>query len=435
MSPAQKWEGSREGKALERPYPAVTYAGDGRPHPASPYAGEEKTSPALIREGFREGKALERPYPASPYAGEEKTSPALRWEGETLCSLYVHVPFCERKCGYCSFYSVMKYEERISSWLEGIAREAEKYSGAGIQTLYIGGGTPSVLPLTQWHSLMTTLHAHFDLSSLTESTCEANPNSLTPELVNFLKDNGFTRISLGVQSLNDDELRTLGRIHDSRQALQAMQIVKDSGLSLSCDLIFAIPGQTLRTWDYSLRTVMNYAGHISTYQLTLEPDTPLAQNYNNESLNTAGYALYRYAQYMLPRHRFTQYEISSFAPDGQECRHNIAYWHQDDVIALGPSAVSYIDGVRTANPRTLNAWLAGEEPEREVLSPRDRAVELAILSLRTKWGISREDLLPELEAVIASMPDDLFVKTPERIALTQKGMRLGNAIWCEMLGV
>ena len=350
-------------------------------------------------------------------------------------SLYIHVPFCERKCDYCSFYSVRRDEEKISAWLEAVDHEARKYSGASVRTLYVGGGTPSVLTPAHWHSLMRTIRTHFDMSSLTEATCEANPNSLTPELAGFLKANHFTRVSLGVQSLNDDELHTLGRIHDSHQALQAMQLVRDSGLMLSCDLIFAIPGQTLRTWAESLRTVMNYAGHISTYQLTLEPDTPLAALYDNEKLNTAGYKLYRYAQYMLPRHGYSQYEISSFAPDGQECRHNIAYWHQDNVIALGPSAVSYIDGVRLANPRTLEAYLAGDEPEREELSPRDRRIELAILSLRTKWGISRKDLLPKLEDVIASMPDDLFAITPERIALTQKGMRLGNAIWCEFLGV
>ena len=251
----------------------------------------------------------------------------------------------------------------------------------------------------------------------------------------FLRKHDFSRISLGVQSLSDEELRTLGRIHDSVQALRAMELVKESGLKLSCDLIFAIPGQNLRSWNESLRSVMKYTGHISTYQLTLEPDTPLGKYYGNEELNAAGYEFYRYAQYMLPRQGFGQYEISSFARDGQECRHNIAYWHHEDVIALGPSAVSYIDGVRTVNPKTLGEYLSGGLPEHEELTPRDRAIELAILSLRTKWGISRRDLLPEIWAVIQGMPADLFVMDDEHIALTQKGMRLGNAIWCEMIGL
>ena len=350
-------------------------------------------------------------------------------------SLYVHVPFCERKCGYCSFYSVRRDDALISAWLEAVAREAGKYSGVSLRTVYIGGGTPSVLTLPQWQKLMGIIRANFELSSLIEATCEANPNSLTQEHVTFLREHNFSRISLGVQSMNDSELHTLGRIHDSVQALRAMNLVKESGLNLSCDLIFGIPGQNLRSWNDSLRTVIDYAGHISTYQLTLEQDTPLANFYDNDELNAAGYKFYRYAQYFLPRHGFSQYEISSFAPDGQECRHNIAYWHQEDVIALGPSAVSYIDGVRIANPKSLGEYFAGVRPEREELSPRERAVELAILSLRTKWGIARKDLLPEIEDVIRGMPADLFVMDEEHAALTQKGMRLGNAVWCEMRGV
>ena len=158
-------------------------------------------------------------------------------------SLYVHVPFCERKCGYCSFYSVTG-REYVSSWLEAVSREAESYSRHGrvsVSTLYIGGGTPTVLTLTEWETLMGIIRRNFDTSAITEATCEANPSSLTPEHVAFLKANNFTRISLGVQSLNDSELLTLGRLHDSRSALAAMNTVKSSGLELSCDLIFAIP--------------------------------------------------------------------------------------------------------------------------------------------------------------------------------------------------
>ena len=342
--------------------------------------------------------------------------------------LYIHVPFCERKCGYCSFYSVKVNDEAVASWLAGLEREAGKFSSAHVRTVYIGGGTPSVLNISQWQELMRILRAHFELSGVIEATTEANPNSLTPEHMNFFRDNNFSRISLGVQSLNDDELHTLGRLHDSQQALSAMELVKSSGLILSCDLIFAIPGQTLRTWDRSLRTVMKYARHISTYQLTLEPEVPMYSRYGSDDLNAEGYKYYRYAQYMLPRNGFSQYEISSFAPEGFECRHNMSYWDHSEVIALGPSASGYVDGIRyTNNP---DGTITNEE-----LSSREKAIELAILSLRTKWGIARKDLLPEIEAVLSSMPEDLFMKTPERIALSQRGMRLGNAIWCELLGV
>ena len=192
-------------------------------------------------------------------------------------SLYVHVPFCERKCGYCSFYSVRAGAGDAEAWLDGIARDAVKFRGTEVMTLYIGGGTPSVLSLSHWQELMRTIHHNFNTLHLLEATAEANPNSLTEEHIAFFRDNGITRVSLGVQSLNDEELATLGRLHDSRQALRAMEMVRDAGLNLSCDLIFAVPGQTLRTWAGSLRTVMQYASHISTYQLTLEPDTPMGK--------------------------------------------------------------------------------------------------------------------------------------------------------------
>ncbi|MBR4196981.1 MAG: radical SAM family heme chaperone HemW [Synergistaceae bacterium] len=351
-------------------------------------------------------------------------------------SLYVHVPFCERKCGYCSFYSMAGGRELIPAWLEALKREAESYSRDGkipLSTLYIGGGTPTFLTVTEWDTLMTIIRANFSTSAITEATTEANPASLTPEHVSFFRDNNFTRISLGVQSMNDSELLTLGRLHDSRSAEKAMSLVKSSGLNLSCDLIFAIPGQTLRSWDYSLRRVMEYACHISCYQLTLEPGVPMWEKFGGDDLNGAGYKFYRYAQYMLPRHNFGQYEISNFALPGHECRHNLAYWNHSDVIAIGPSAVSYVDGVRCANPSELGKYIAGVKGEREKLSPRDSELELVILSLRTKFGVPRKNLLPEIERAISEMPADLFVFTPERIALSPRGMRLGNYIWSEIM--
>ena len=349
------------------------------------------------------------------------------------CGLYIHVPFCERKCGYCSFFSIANGTQYISLWLEAVEREASRYERVPLSTIYIGGGTPTVLTLQQWQKLIAIIHRHFDTSAIIEATSEANPNSITCEQVEFLRKNNFTRVSLGVQSLNDCELETLGRLHDSDTAVKAMKLVKSSGLNLNCDLIFAVPGQNLRTWDKSLRSVIEYADHVSCYQLTLEPDAPLFEKYGREDLNNFGYNFYRYAQYFLPRHGFSQYEISNFSPDGFECRHNMAYWNHSDVIALGPSAVSYVDGVRYSNPRTLSEYISGAPAVKEKLTQRERAVELAVLSLRTKWGVSRKNLLPEIEKAIAGMPADLFVITPERIALSPRGMRLGNYIWSEIM--
>jgi len=354
----------------------------------------------------------------------------------SLYSLYVHVPFCEKKCCYCSFYSLAGYENKIDSWLENLELEAKRYNlnpKIKIKTLYIGGGTPTILKISQWRELMRILNENFNLENLIEATTEANPNSLTPEHIKFFLENNFTRVSLGVQSLNDGELKILGRLHDSKKALEAMRLVKNSGLLLNCDLIFAIPGQTLRTWANSLKTVIKFASHISTYQLTLEPETPLAQNFDNEKLNEDGYKFYRYAQYYLPRKNFFQYEISNFSPDGNECKHNLAYWTQENVIALGPSAVSYIDGVRYKNPASISKYFNENLIEREKLSPRESKIEKIILAFRTKWGVNYKDLLPEAKKILDSMPEDLFIKSPERIVLSPRGMRLGNSIWCELI--
>ena len=347
--------------------------------------------------------------------------------------LYIHVPFCEKKCGYCSFYSITNGTQHTSSWLEALEREASRFGRLSLSTIYIGGGTPTVLTLSQWQELAAIIHRNFDTSALIEATSEANPNSITREHVEFFRENNFTRVSLGVQSLDNSELETLGRLHDSDAAINAMKLVKSYGLNLSCDLIFGIPGQTLRTWDRSLRSVIEYADHVSCYQLTLEPDAPLFAKYGGEDLNDFGYKFYRYAQYFLPRHGFSQYEISNFSREGFECRHNMSYWDHSNVIALGPSAVSYVDGVRYSNPRTLREYVSGVLPVKEKLTQRETEIELAVLSLRTKWGVSRKNLLPEIEEAVSGMPADLFVITPERIALSPRGMRLGNYIWSEIM--
>jgi len=325
---------------------------------------------------------------------------------------------------------------KIDSWLKNLELEAKIYyrePKIKIKTLYIGGGTPTVLKIFQWLELMKILNENFDLENLIEATTEANPNSLTPEHIKFFLENKFTRVSLGVQSLNDDELKILGRLHDSKKALEAMKLVKDSGLILSCDLIFAIPGQTLRTWAESLKTVIKFSDHVSTYQLTLEPETPLGKKYDNKKLNEAGYKFYRYAQYYLPRKNFLQYEISNFAPEGNECKHNLAYWTQSNVIALGPSAVSYIDGIRYKNPESISKYFSKNLIEYEKLSPHELEIEKIILALRTKFGIEKSKIFPEAKKILDSMPEDLFIKSPERIALSPRGMRLGNSIWCELI--
>ena len=361
--------------------------------------------------------------------------------------LYVHVPFCERKCGYCSFYSVIVNDSRVDSWLHELEANLEilrekflgNYGGKiRIRTLYFGGGTPSVLGISVWEKLFGILRENFVLENCVEATVEANPNSLNENLLSFLRDNHVTRISLGVQSLNDHELEILGRLHDSKQALHALELVKNYGFDLNADLIFAIPEQNIRSWDKSLSGVINSgADHISTYQLTLEPDSRMYASFGNVDFNVNGYYFYRYAQYVLPRKNFQQYEISNFATENHECIHNLSYWKQENMLALGRSASGYIDGTRYKFSHE-NSEL---ELESEKLDINARAREAAILLLRTKYGIAKREFISEfgsenfssIERILKQMPDDLFVRTRENLALSAKGMRVGNAIWSEII--
>ena len=378
--------------------------------------------------------------------------------------LYVHVPFCKAKCAYCDFYSIalksstpdglLKSKLEINSWLDALELETKFWRGlAGgklkINTLYIGGGTPSILDLSEWQRLIKIILSLCDLKFLSEASVEANPSSLilNKDLIKFWRENFITRVSLGVQSLNDKELKILGRIHDAKMALSALDLIINSGLNANADLIFAIPSQDLRSWSNSLKLIIKSgATHISAYNLTLEPDTPLGKIYSEQDLPD-GYKFYRYAQWLLAKKNFAQYEISNFALKNFECLHNKLYWQQENVLALGPAASGYIDGLRYKNPESLSEYYKNLNnfknifASSEVLDLKDKAVECAILNLRTREGINKinfinkfgEDLFNKIKNILLGLPENLFYIDDERIALSAAGMRVGNAVWAELL--
>ena len=374
-------------------------------------------------------------------------------------SLYLHVPFCVSKCNYCAFYSEAldgtpsSAAASIEGWLSALSREAGYIHAIWggrpcLRTLYIGGGTPTILSLSEWKRLFRVLEDTFDFSAVEEVTVEANPCSLTDGHLSLWRDSLVTRVSLGVQSLRDDDLSWLGRRHDARAALRALEKTCSSGFDVSADLIFGLPSQTLRTWRDSLRRVLDLGvGHVSTYQLTLEPGTPLGDA--SPSL-PEGYSFYRFAQGYLPRKGLEQYEIASFSRPGKECRHNVAYWRQEAVLALGPAAWGYIRGFRYHNAPTFREYLdltatqlSIVEAERLGTSEEDvsQGIEAAILALRTKWGIDTasfaarfgESLMKEVLRVLRNIPSRLVRFFEGGVCLTPSGMRVGNAIWIELL--
>ncbi|MDD4859853.1 MAG: radical SAM family heme chaperone HemW [Dehalococcoidales bacterium] len=302
--------------------------------------------------------------------------------------LYVHVPFCVRKCAYCDFYSLPLRQPPIGAYIAAILHEANTYARMSFHTLYLGGGTPSLLGAGGLRKLTEGLRHTFDLSGLTEATIEVNPESATGELLTTARKTGFNRVSIGVQSLSDAELAAVGRVHNSAQAVDAVKRAVKSGFSdISADLIIGLPGQDRRSLRTSLETVLGPGvWHLSLYCLSLEDGTPLAAdrpaNLPSDDIQAE---LFEQARIFLTQRGFVHYEISNFALPGHECLHNLNYWRGGEYLGLGPAAASHLNGKRFKNRPDLQAYLenpAGLITDIEQLSLRDKAAEEAMLRLR-----------------------------------------------------
>ena len=377
---------------------------------------------------------------------------AMESSADKEVSLYIHVPFCRSKCAYCSFYSFVPKAGQIERWLSCVGKELlyvkEKFAcGRPFVTIYVGGGTPSIMDIGQWKTFFAALGA-LPKTADCEFTIEANPESIEAEKLSLWKDNGVNRVSIGVQSLDDAELRLCGRRHSAEQALRALETAQDFGFRVSADLIFGLPYQTLRGWHGNMsRLVRLGIEHISLYQLMIEPDSFWGRHTPADLPD--GYPMYRWAQYYLPKKGLAQYEIASFAAKGEESRHNMAYWIRSDVCAAGPAAWGFVGGKRFANAKNFDTWAQRVErgesavDYEEELTGAARASEAAVLALRTSEGIDFEDFARNYGAIwlekilerIDAMPQRYFLRKSGRIALSPSGMRVGNAIWSELIGL
>ncbi len=366
-------------------------------------------------------------------------------------SVYLHVPFCVRKCPYCAFVSHVPKGGERADFPRLVERElnllcSDTRGKIPVDTLYIGGGTPSCLGPRTWEELLKILDQHMKMLPGREISIEANPDSLRREHLALWKEWGVTRVSLGVQSLDDDELRWLGRPHDSRKAMEAIAAVLASGMELSVDLMFGLSGQTLRGWHRTVRSVLDTGlGHVSLYQLTLEEGSRWAREVPGPLAD--GYPLYRWAQWYLPHRGYEQYEIASFARDRKWARHNLAYWYGADVLALGPGAWGFLDGTRYWNHADTESYSAnlikGQLPVKgtETLAPEKAFREAAIVALRTRWGIPLRafrrryghEATQKILDTLQPFPSDLFRSRDNHLALSPKGMRVANPIWESLL--
>ncbi|MEW6443658.1 MAG: radical SAM family heme chaperone HemW [bacterium] len=302
--------------------------------------------------------------------------------------LYVHVPFCVRKCAYCDFYSVPGRSGWIDPFLDAVLTEARSHAGRSFRTLYIGGGTPSLLGPGGLRKLVDGLSGIFDLRGLSEATIEVNPDSATRELLQTAADSRIDRISIGLQSLSDRELTRAGRLHTAAQATAVVRLAKALGFPhVSADVIVGLPGQD---WPSLRRTLEELAGlgldHVSLYCLTLEPGTPLERHPPDDLPSDDAQADgYHRARSLLRRAGFEHYEISNFAKPGHACLHNLNYWRAGEYLGLGPAAASHVNGIRSRNAKDLVAYLRDPEGcagEPETCSAGEKLAEEAMLRLR-----------------------------------------------------
>ncbi|MBU2043956.1 MAG: radical SAM family heme chaperone HemW [Candidatus Omnitrophica bacterium] len=311
-------------------------------------------------------------------------------------SLYIHIPFCRKKCLYCDFYSIGYQPDLAGRYIDVLCRQIKDWKGR-FKTIYIGGGTPTVLAISDWQRLLKVLKSKQAVEC--EFTVEANPESLTEAQLKVLVAGGLNRISIGLQSLSDEKLKKLGRIHSAGQALEAVAKAKKSGIdNISIDLIFGLWQEKGSDWQKELEKAVKLpVKHISLYSLTYEKGTLLFKAKAAKTINPLDEArvagMYKYAVSFLNRKGFQQYEISNFSKPGYQCRHNLNYWDNQPYLGLGASAVTYQGGVRKQYladcGRYIKAVKSGKDSLswKEKLLPERRAKETAAVKIRTVSGI------------------------------------------------
>lgn len=324
-----------------------------------------------------------------------------------MAGVYVHIPFCASRCSYCDFFSTLRLDEVGHDYVEALIAEARlrkaELNGKPVKTLYMGGGTPSQLPLPLLARLIDGLKATLDLNAVQEFTLEANPDDVTPEWSAAVRALGVNRVSMGVQSFQDAVLRLVGRRHTARQAIDAVASLRHAGIdNISIDLIYGLPGQTLETWAESVRQAVDLRPqHISAYGLTYEPGTRLWQQRECGEVVEASedqyLDMYRILVGLLQVAGYEHYEISNFALPGYRSRHNSSYWNETPYLGLGAAAHSYDGTMRRSNPADLCGYIrriTSGQPACQVedLAWWERYDERVMLGLRTADGVDAHRL-------------------------------------------
>jgi oxygen-independent coproporphyrinogen-3 oxidase len=363
----------------------------------------------------------------------------------TSSGLYVHLPFCKSKCPYCDFYSITTTDP-IEAFLAALDAEARLYRHQfpAFDSLYLGGGTPSLLDGAQLAELMKNLRRHFTFVTDSEITLEANPDDLTAEKLQAFQDLGVNRLSLGVQSFDEAELGFLKRRHTTRRTRQSLELIRAAGFNnLGLDLIYGLPGQSLDAWTHTLEMALSFTPeHLSCYQLTVAGHTPLgrmvagglAQLPDEETQRE----FFLFTAQFLTAQGYIHYEVANFAREARfRCRHNLKYWTRTPYLGLGPAAHSFLAGRRWWNVASVENYCAalnaGEAPvaEAETLTPDQIRLETLFLGFRTQKGVSLATIQtqPRADAILAELQRAGLVRLDQdRVMATASGLVVADAL-------
>lgn len=366
--------------------------------------------------------------------------------------LYIHIPFCQSKCHYCDFSSVADAQHLIEPYLEAVKREMLLYKPhiSVIDTVYIGGGTPSILSTNNITSLFDSMRRNFYIKNKAEITMEVNPATINMEKLRILKINGVNRLSIGLQSFDNESLQKLGRIHTVEDFMKTYSSARQAGFeNINVDLIFGYPWQTREEWKLSLREVVKLQSeHISLYNLTIEPYTKFGRdmqaNLFKKMPEELEAELYEEAIYFLKSSGFEHYEISNFAKPGRRCQHNQLYWRNEEYLGLGAGATSFLGRIRFSNVKEIPLYIEKLRQnqyatfEKENLSQEKRVGETIMLNLRLLDGFSKLDLEKRFKLSIDAMygptikvlaSKGLLKEDEHNVRLTGNGLLVANQVF------
>lgn len=359
---------------------------------------------------------------------------------------YVHIPFCSHICYYCDFAKVLMTGQPVEAYIDELLKEYDSYGISSLQTLYIGGGTPSVLPAEQLEKLLTHLTKNLDLEELEEFTVEANPSDLTDEVLTVLAQSPVNRISLGVQSFDDKLLKKIGRTHTEAQVYSSIERLRAAGFeNITIDLIYGLPNQTMEMVERDVQKFLELdLPHVALYSLILEDHTVFMNRQRRGRLrlpsDDRNADMYEYIIETLTAKGYSHYEVSNFGKIGYESKHNMTYWDNAEYYGVGAGASGYLEGIRYKNHGPVHHYLREENKRvnEEVLTRKQKIEEEMFLGLRKKNGVSIERFHKKfgqtLEEVYGTIIEELtfqkmLFEADGRIQMTEKGFELGNEVF------